>query len=277
MLDWPRSTLADYVAAHGIEHVTDPDNLDPTRERAWLRSAVLPVLTERRPGVIQTLARVADNLAEAATVITQAAERALAECRDADTLRVEPLAGLDAALRHAVIRHWLAQQRLPTPDRERLQQIDAAVCQVPKCGWARVDWNDTGVAIWRGRVFAIARRVGEPFALEWDTRDPLPLPGGRRLELRSSPDGEIDPALIRQGRLHVRSARGGEHIELAGRGSRSVRHVLAAAGVAPWLRDAVPLVFVGKRLALVGDVATAAAFQKKSAQQTGLTLRIEAA
>jgi len=75
----------------------------------------------------------------------------------------------------------------------------------------------------------------------------LPLPAGGQLEL--APPQKFEPPLV------VRYRRGGERIRPAGSAhTRELRLLLQEAGMPPWLRGHIPLVFRDGELIAVGDL-----------------------
>src|SRR5260221_14278177 len=76
---------------------------------------------------------------------------------------------------------------------------------------------------------------------------PLDLPGGGRLALE--PARALHPA------LNVRYRRGGERIKPAGAAhTRELRTLLQDAGIPPWRRERMPLIYADDALLAVGDV-----------------------
>ena len=60
----------------------------------------------------------------------------------------------------------------------------------------------------------------------------------------------------------LRCRRGGERLRLHARGSsRTLKNLLQEAGVPPWLRSHLPLLWIGGRLAWVGGVGVADEFR----------------
>jgi len=91
--------------------------------------------------------------------------------------------------------------------------------------------------------------------MEWNTGQPLSLPGdGGWLDLVAAPAG-LDPARLRSGTVTVRFRRGGERLRAhAGGPHRQLKHLLAEAGVPPWERGRIPLLYVADTLVAAGDV-----------------------
>jgi tRNA(Ile)-lysidine synthase len=69
-------------------------------------------------------------------------------------------------------------------------------------------------------------------------------------------------AALAQAPVVVRPRAGGERIRLAGdRPRQTLKRLLQDAGVPPWQRDALPLVFCGDALAAVPGIGVDATFQ----------------
>jgi tRNA(Ile)-lysidine synthase len=89
----------------GIAWWTDPHNSDPRFTRSRVRTTVMPVLEqELGPGVAEALARTADLLREDAEALDHEADRRFATLASPDGVDVAGLVGLDAAIRHRVVR-----------------------------------------------------------------------------------------------------------------------------------------------------------------------------
>ncbi len=99
-------------------------------------------------------------------------------------------------------------------------------------------------------------------SLDWpDPRGPLALPSGLgTLDLESTLGG-LDPARLTGRHVEVRFRRGGERIRLPGQVHRKLLTELCRqAGIAPWVRDRLPLLWVDGELAAVAETWVAAAF-----------------
>jgi tRNA(Ile)-lysidine synthase len=105
LLGVTRTDTETACTVEGIEWWTDPHNSDPRFARSRVRTVVMPTLEEHLgPGVAEALARTADLLREDAEALDNEAARRLAELRTGSGLEVTALLGMDAAVRHRVIR-----------------------------------------------------------------------------------------------------------------------------------------------------------------------------
>ncbi|HHI75632.1 MAG TPA: hypothetical protein ENJ94_00520, partial [Gammaproteobacteria bacterium] len=122
----------------------------------------------------------------------------------------------------------------------------------------RLDWEEAALRRYRDRLWLLPRALPRPPAepLAWSGEEVLALPrGSGRLRRRLAATG-VPGHCWEQGLVTVRWQLAGVRCRLpGGRGSRSLRKLCQAAGVPPWVRPWLPLVFVGDALAAVPGVA----------------------
>jgi tRNA(Ile)-lysidine synthase len=127
-----------------------------------------------------------------------------------------------------------------------------------------VSWKGTEVRRYRDWLYAMrpATPVPENWQTDWDGKM-LDLPAGGALMLQSDSqhDGTRDAA------LSVRYRQGGERLKPAGKPhTRELRVLLQEAGIPPWLRARVPLIYAGDELIAAGDLFLSAAAHDLSAR-----------
>ncbi|MCE3552669.1 tRNA lysidine(34) synthetase TilS [Pseudonocardia sp. RS11V-5] len=106
----------------------DPHNTDPRFRRARLRAEVLPLLDDvLAGGVAEALARTAAQLREDDEALAEWALRVHEEARDGNTLRVDVLLGVPAAVRRRVLREWLLERGATAVTDAHLRAADALV------------------------------------------------------------------------------------------------------------------------------------------------------
>lgn len=255
LLDVSRAELEAYAAAQQLSWIEDPSNDDRRFSRNYLRHQVFPVLAERWPQAVVTIARSAAHLHEAQGLLDELAEMDLA---NADTssefdwlglpsLALAPLETLSMARQRNALSHWLAPlTRLPDSDHWS--------------GWQTLrDAESDARPIWRladgelhragGRVWWLSGswlRAAQP-APDWtDPALPLPLPDNGHLRL----SGQIP-----QGPLHVRYRQGGEVMSLPGRGHRDLKRLLNESGLPLFARGRLPLLYRDEQLVAVANLA----------------------
>jgi tRNA(Ile)-lysidine synthase len=276
LLGFDRTELRAYADAHAIAYVEDPSNHDPRLARAFLRAEVMPRLQARWPGVNATLARAARHAADAAAII---AERA---AEDLDAIATTPwqvslaaLATLSLPRRRAVLRRWCDVRGIPAPDTDRLDETIRQLATAEAGRAPAVTWPGGAFRRYRDALCLTPDLPAHDprLQLRWDPRALLELPAGLGT-LTLAPRGTLARAALEVGvaaRLgagvggagvgtgleagwEVRFRSPGQRCQPAGRrGHHDLKHLFQEAGVPPWLRDRIPLVLVGGRLASIAD------------------------
>ncbi|MGH8041059.1 MAG: tRNA lysidine(34) synthetase TilS [Rudaea sp.] len=254
LLDMPRAALRDYAQLHALRWIEDPSNADTRLRRNFLRKEILPRLARRWPDAETALAHSAAWARAAADFINAQAQCALAQLRGKApaTLLWQGWQALPDALRDPVLRLWLRELGMDEPAHfhvvELERQLRAAHDRTPCVAFAH-----TELRRYRDTLYAL--HPLPPFPQDWQIiwdGAPLALPGGGTLTLEGTrPAGTT---------LTVRYRRGGERIRPAGSvHTRELRLILQAAGIPPWQRARLPLVYADEELIAVGDIHSASA------------------
>ncbi|WP_317932636.1 tRNA lysidine(34) synthetase TilS [Halioxenophilus sp. WMMB6] len=250
-----RPELEHYAEQHGLTWVEDPSNQSVQFDRNFLRQEIIPHLQQRWPSLEATVSRAA-NLCRESVVL--AAERA-AEDLVALELRQEllgvscqlpPLLAWSRLRQADVLRHWLQTSAVELPAQAVLTQIfqQLLVDDYQSDNQPCVSWPGASLQRFRNRLYLLPTLA--PVAAidcSWSGLEPLVLPGGGQLSLQ--PGG---PLRWQGEPLTVRNRQGGERAHPAGRGhSQTLKKLLQEHKVEPWLRERLPLLYLGDQLAAV--------------------------
>lgn len=271
-----RAELRDYAERHGLRWVEDGSNAETGYDRNYLRHEILPRLLARWPATAAALTRSAGHCAAATELLQVLANQDLVNLRGPvpGTLTIDQLQTLDAARQDNVLRAWLRELDLPTPSTAHLRQVRCELLTAAADAMPCVRWPGAELRRYRGLLHAMpplpAHDAGQ--VLAWDLRQPLTLPGGAgRLQVALSTGHGLDAALRGQ-RISVRFRRGGENCKPVGRGHHhDLRKLFQEAGVLPWQRERIPLLYVDGELAAVVGFWVCEPYQAK-AQTPGLVV-----
>ena len=259
LLGLGRSDLCQYAETAGLEWIEDPANRELRYDRNLLRHEILPRLARRWPAAAAVLARDAELQAEAAALLDDLAalDLAPAQGRVAGTLSVPALCCLTPRRRRNLLRHWLREQGLRPPSRAVLRHIECDMLEAEADAMPRVHWPEGEVRRFQDALYAMPPLPPAPDSatiVPWDG-GPLALPqAGGRLEVRRVTGQGLAQRLLETG-LEIRFRRGGERLRPAGSPHRrTLKHLLQEAGIPPWERERLPLVYSRDELVAVAGL-----------------------
>ncbi|AGA89765.1 tRNA(Ile)-lysidine synthetase [Thioflavicoccus mobilis 8321] len=252
LLGYRRRDLHDYAIRAGLTWIEDPSNAALDLDRNLLRHEVLPRLRERWPSAPATIARSAAHCAEAARIVDNAAADLVMRLAGGDdTLSIPGLRELPTALCRAALRYWVRDLGLPVPDQVHLERVLREVLSARRDADPLVAWPGTEIRRYRERLFALRPLPPRPapdLALDWWPGSDLRLPAGLGRLVRPAVGG--DDAIVTP--LKIRFAVPGARLRpYPGAQGRSLKTLFQEAGIPPWLRPYIPLVFAGDDLIAV--------------------------
>jgi tRNA(Ile)-lysidine synthase len=269
-----RSEIAAYASHRRLRWIEDEDNRNISRRRNFLRRRALPILYEQFPDCGRTLAAAAARFAAGAELL---AVLAADDEKAASTVD----GGFSIAHFHNIgaarTKNWLHSSLLKSGGRFSERSIAEAVRQIMANGGNHLSFRFRNITLraWRGRIY-------------WDR---LPsVPKNFQVSVRAV-DGRCDLPQIggtlvmrqQRGGLSVAKAgdtftaklrRGGERLQLSPTRERPVSDLLREAGVMPWRRQRLPLLFAGDTLAALPGIAVSEMF-RASPDEEGLDCRFE--
>lgn len=239
-----RDEIVAYARAHRLAWIEDEMNADAALARGFVRLRVGPLLESRFPRWREALARAAR------------------------------LFGAEDERRASLLREFLTAQGLRAPSERRLAEMLRQLSN-PRPGARAVLIHDgAALRMYRGRV-SVARDApgGEFRPVRWRGEKLLRLaPLGGELRF-SRGRGGIDPEKLEHGQVTVRTRAGGERLQPdAKRPRRTLKNLFQEAGIPPWERERLPLLFCGEDLVWVPGLGVDAIY-RAPAGKLGLTPR----
>ena len=255
LLNYGRKELHDYAAAGGLTWIEDDSNLDRRFDRNFIRHEVLPGLRERWPSVTETLARAARLQVQSADLLEELAAQDLDACLadEMEALNIRRLKKLSLARRANLLRHWIKRSGLPGPDSRQLQQILTDVLEARAAANPCVSWPGAEVRRYQDRIFVMQPlpEAGGGTRINWKLDEPCRLPLGYLRARRGRGEG-LRAGACPDGVLQVGFRAGGEVIRREGsQHHQQLKKLFQEYAIPPWLREYVPLLYIGDELAAV--------------------------
>jgi tRNA(Ile)-lysidine synthase len=246
-----------------LQWIDDSSNYDERYDRNFLRSAVIPLVEQRFPGVSDNVARSAVLCRESEELLNELAALDLAKNIGTyrNRLPISSLLDMSEARQRNLLRHWLAglqtEMDCAAPGHVDLQRIvreviPAAPDGEPSVFWGR-DLQRAGIRRFQNVLYLLKPMPAPPEEIIWNTAAPLdlPFPLGRLHLILKSELTEVPEPLQN---LRVSFRKGGEQVTQANRPTRTLKKILQEFHVPPWLRESVPLLYTGAELLAVGDL-----------------------
>jgi tRNA(Ile)-lysidine synthase len=215
LLDVSREEILAYAREHKLEWIEDESNDDESLTRNFLRRRVGPLLAQKFPQWKRSLARAARHFSK-------------------QELSAEHL-----------LRKFLQTKGLRAPSETKLAEMLKQLTS----GGARtlIEHDGARLRVYRGKILE-DRGAGAFPPIRWkgETKLPIPALGG---ELRFKRGQGIDASQLNKKAFEVRLRSGGERLQLdSKRPRRTLKNLFQEAGVPPWERERMPLLYCGDDL-----------------------------
>ena len=268
LLGFTRDELQAWADKQALSYLSDPSNAHIQFDRNYLRHEIIPRLKQRWPAAATTGTRTTNHLSAAQSLLNDYVADDFLSAKKRDALSIAVLRSWSSPRRRAVIRYWLQQYDVLMPSTRVLQALehDALISADDRVPCTR--WGEYAVHRYRDHLHLEVSRRPEHIdgQLDWNWSERLTLPhqlGALCLEPAAALNSEA---------LHLRAAslpsqlticfrQGGERLQFAGESfHRDLKKLLADAGVLPWWRGRIPLIFTGDQLVAVAGLWVSANF-----------------
>jgi tRNA(Ile)-lysidine synthase len=259
-----RSDIEHYARLRRLRWVDDESNRDLRFARNFVRGRVLPLLEQRFPGAADTLARSAGHLGEAATLLEELGAADCVRASRREGLDVQRLCSLGGGRAANALRHFLARHGERPPSLARTREILRQLVDAKHDAQIAIDLQQAVVRRFRGCIELVPHSPVDTqgAAVRWSGERRVRLADGSELSASATRGVGVSAARLDSAAVLVRARSGGERIRLTHTGrTRTLKNLLQEAGVAPWLRTRLPLLYCGEALVWVPFVGVAADFQ----------------
>jgi tRNA(Ile)-lysidine synthase len=259
LLNVSKKDIEAYAAGHELDWVEDPTNQSAEFDRNFLRNDVLPALKKRWPALDKTVSRAAGHCADAQALIRQEGGELLKKYLDIETqaLSLVHWSCLDSARQALLLRAWFGFIGLKMPSQRVIHQIIREVINEAGTGKAEVLTQGYAIRRFRNRLYSFQAKcfqLPEIRDFEWPSQQSC-IDLSEYLKLQRIEDSTgIAIDQWKNATITVAFRRGGETIRLPGRkGRHSLKNLFQEAGIPPWERPVIPLVYLDGQLAAVAD------------------------
>jgi tRNA(Ile)-lysidine synthase len=215
LLGTPRSEIERYAREKKLSWVEDESNANEALTRNFVRRSVGPMLEQKFPQWKQSLARAARHFAK------------------------------KEAGREELLRTFLRSKGLEAPSEAKLAEM---LKQLQSRG-ARtlIEHDGARLRVYRNAVH-FEQPTGSFAPILWRGEGRIEIPGGQ-LRFKRVRGAGIDCDLVKDAQCFIRPRSGGERLQMhARRPRRTLKNLFQEAGIPPWEREQLPLLYCGGTL-----------------------------
>lgn len=261
-LSLTRHALEQYAKEHQLNWVEDESNADSKYSRNYIRHQIMPLLKDKWPGVVGNLAQAAAHCGEAKTNLEALAQidlqhKALGEC-----LSIRALKHLSYERTANVLKVWLKKNQVLLPSTQTFRRIYTDVMLAKEDALPVVSWGSVLIKRYQDTLYIEKQEAEVPLvSIQW-TEFPKPLKIGPLSMQLSATQSSAGLKIPSGACIEVRFRQGGEHLIWHGQ-TKSLKKLMQAWKIAPWLRQKWPLIYVDNQLAAVVGFAVSDLFFDK--------------
>ncbi len=279
LLSFSRERLAQWAAAESLAHVEDDSNSDVHYTRNAVRHELVPVLERIFPGFGKRLEQTAQHMRLALDILNHTGMQDLQACiTETGALDIAKASACDTGRMDNLLRCWLMANGLKIPSVAWFEQMKRQLFHARPDASVELLLDGKIIRRYRTEVM-VGTRSGEESPctdivnLRWNGERFLDLDGWRgRLVFELGNDG-IDAEWLKKQVLQVRPYCGNAMLKLPKRPTRKLKLLCQDAGIAPWQRMKMPLVYIGDTLVFAAILGQSAKYAVKG--EKGIRLRWE--
>lgn len=259
LLNVSRIQIEEYAKQNALTWIEDESNANNEFTRNFLRGKAIPLMEQKIPQAAVSLARAASAFAEAADLLDQLASDDLGnELR----LSVATLKSLSPSRAANLLTFYLRRAGVQIPSNSILLELLRQLLEASSDNDILFRIGDYEVRCFQSNVW-IDRRSEAVDATDWNGESTLPW-GGYQLCTRKVLGDGIDASRLESQALRFCSRQGGEVIQQREAGPhRAIKDLLREAGVPPWRRKHLPILFAGDDVVWLPCVGVAAKYRCK--------------
>ncbi|MCX7554984.1 tRNA lysidine(34) synthetase TilS [Marinicella sp. S1101] len=243
-----KSTLIDYVQAHGLNHITDYSNNDDNYSRNHIRNCLIPAIIQYNKSATEKLIKTAENLSQSDDLLRSL----LGKDNPLNITRINTPELLATAL-----YHWIINIQHSPPSHNRLRQYAADCLYAAYDKNPLLDHKDIRLFRWQKQIFALNKlslNTHSETMIALTNKASTPLKVGQ-LVFKSEK--------IKSLRVAVKYQQGSETIQTdIKRPHKTIKKLFQENQIPPWVRQCIPYIYIENKLVAVGSLFISHSFQQ---------------
>jgi tRNA(Ile)-lysidine synthase len=259
-----KNEIDQYAQDQQLHWVEDPSNQKNEYDRNFLRNQVIPLIRQRWESCDKTVSRSARHCSEAQIIVSAVAEELFYPVfnRHTQTLCLTQLLAHKNTRQQLIIRHWFQKLGLKMPSLCFLERVQHEVIAAREDSDPVLEGQGYVIRRYRDNLYCLKQNNQEqPQDREWSHDESgIALTAYRNLSYQIGSAGILQEQW-QKAKITIKFRSGGEKIRLPKRKeNHTLKKLFQEAGIPPWERDLIPLIYMNGKLAAVGDLWISADF-----------------
>ncbi len=255
LLGVSRKHILEYCKMKGLRWIDDPSNRDQTFDRGYLRHSLIPMIEARWPNFRTAILKGVGRDDGLRQLIENIAENDLIDCHSRWGLSSSEVLKLTNSRRDSLLRHWIAKEGLPQPSSGVLRAFYTDVLMAKPDSEPCISWSGCEIRRFKDNLVLETKNVfiAPKDPINFDPSSSLKIAGGNLRTVQEKGGGLRSPGIDQK--LLIKFREGGEFIRIDGK-TKTLKKVLQELGVPPWVRDRLPLIYLGDKLVAIPGSTT---------------------
>ena len=259
LLGFSREQIVAYANKSGLSWIEDESNSDTRYSRNFLRGEAFPLLRQRFPQAASSLARAAQTFADSAELLDEIAKEDLGAAK---LLHVDQLKALSSSRAANLLAYYLRQHDLMIPSSAMLREMLRQLLTADRDSEICFNIGGRDIRRFREQVF-VERAPVQVFPVIWSRENELSW-GSYRIQSKPVFGDGIAVASLENTPLRFSPRHGGDVLRLRHEGpQRPLKDILREAGIPPWRRKTLPVLYAGEEVVWVAGIGVASKYRCK--------------
>lgn len=279
LLDSSKEAIKEYAHQKELNWVEDESNLDTKITRNYIRNIVFPLLSKTWPNFSKSLLYLSRQSREAQVILDEVAESdflfsRISSFNSLDLIKVNQLS--EQRITNLMF-FWLSRNSSLSLSGHQMENIVRVIIEKKENNdyfsliEASEEKNTEALIAYKGRLYLLFHKNLQPLEgsvlINWNLKNSLELSTGK-ISFSEAVGHGLSIDLLKKN-VVIKGREGGERFKPQGRDkSQKLKKLLQEIGIAPWLRDRIPLIYVGEELVAVGDLWISEKFKAGSNEKS---------
>ena len=269
LLNFDRNSISEFAKKEGLKWIEDSSNAETCIDRNFLRSEVLPKIESRWPNYRESWYKSLTLINEACLAEEKQAQQDIV-ClthRSSESIDLTELVKLSPKRQRGVLKYWCLANKNVELGWNKLHQIVSEFLPAAIKTSTHFKIGVYKLSSFQGALHIVPTEELELLGCTWDLKESDEIALKNNGVLKAKEVGSGGFSLKPNSLLDIKYRKGGEVLKTAEGRSKTLKKILQEAGVQPWERARIPLVYQQEELISVVGICVCQKAQASHGQK----------